>query len=75
MPFDLPDYTQWNVGLPVTYKVFTFDVRYYDTDLSRQNCFLLTSDPSGVATGQSKWCDATVVGKFSFDLTLKNNIK
>ena len=35
----------------VTYKVFTFDVRYYDTDLSRQQCFLLTGDPSGVATG------------------------
>jgi hypothetical protein len=74
-PFDLPDYTQWNVGLAVTYKVFTFDVRYYDTDLSQNQCFLLTSDVSGVATGQSKWCDATVVAKLSFDLTLNNNIK
>ena len=74
-PFDLPDYTHWNLGLAVTYKVFTFDVRYYDTDLSRNQCFLLTSDPSGVATGTSKWCDATVIAKLSFDMTLNNNIK
>src|SRR4029077_15311211 len=67
-PFDLPDYTYWNIGAAVTYKIFTFDLRYHDTDLSKQNCFLLTSDPSGVATGQSKWCGATVIGKFSFDL-------
>ena len=25
VPFDLPDYTQWNVGLAITYKIFTFD--------------------------------------------------
>jgi uncharacterized protein (TIGR02001 family) len=75
VPFDLPDYTQWNIGFAVTYKIFTFDLRYYDTDLSRQNCFLLTSDPSGVATGQSKWCDATVIAKFSFDLTAMTNLK
>jgi uncharacterized protein (TIGR02001 family) len=74
-PFDLPDYTQWNIGVAVTYKIFTFDLRYYDTDLSKQNCFLLTSDPSGVATGQSKWCDATVIAKFSFDLTAMTNLK
>ena len=70
VPFDLPDYTTWNVGAGATYKVFTFDVRYYDTDLTRTNCFLLTGDPSGVATGESKWCSATVIAKASFDLTL-----
>jgi hypothetical protein len=74
-PFDLPDYTYWNIGAGFTYKIFTFDIRYHDTDLSRQQCFLLTSDPGGVATGQSKWCDATVVGKFSFDLTAMTNLK
>ncbi len=40
----LPDYTTRNVGLAFTYKVFTFDVRYYDTDLSRGNCNVLTGD-------------------------------
>jgi len=59
----------------VTYKVFTFDLRYHDTDLSQQACFLLTSDPGGVANGQSKWCGATVIGKFSFDLTAMTNLK
>ena len=38
--FDLPDYTQWNVGFAITYKVLTFDVRYYDTDLSPSQCFI-----------------------------------
>jgi hypothetical protein len=74
-PFDLPDYTTWNVGIGATYKVFTVDVRYYDTDLSKTNCELLTGDPSGFASGTSKWCSATVIGKVSFDLTLNSNIK
>jgi hypothetical protein len=77
LAFDLPDYTTWNIGVGATYKVFTFDVRYYDTDLSPANCFALTSDPSGVTNGTatSKWCGATVIGKLSFDLTLNSNIK
>jgi uncharacterized protein Gcw-chp len=77
LAFDLPDYTTWNIGIGATYKVFTFDVRYYDTDLSPANCFALTSDPSGITSGSgtSKWCGATVIGKVSFDLTLNNNIK
>jgi hypothetical protein len=29
-----------------------------------------TSDPRGVPSGQSNWCDATVIGKLSFDITL-----
>ena len=73
--FDLPDYTTWNVGFGVTYKVFTFDLRYYDTDLSKTNCFLLTSDPSGVATATSNWCGAAVIAKASFDLTAMSNLK
>jgi uncharacterized protein (TIGR02001 family) len=74
-PFDLPDYTTWNFGVGATYKVLTLDVRYYDTDLSRAQCFLLTGDPSGVASGSSKWCDATVIGKLSVDLTALTNLK
>jgi len=75
--FDLPDYTQWNVGFAVTYKVLTFDLRYYDTDLSRAQCFIVGGDPRGVTSGTntSKWCDATVIAKLSFDMTLNNNIK
>jgi hypothetical protein len=75
-PFvDLPDYTYWNVGVGVTYKIFTFDLRYHDTDLSDAQCFVLTGDPAGVATGRTNWCGATVIGKFSFDLTALTNLK
>jgi uncharacterized protein (TIGR02001 family) len=76
-PFDLPDYTYWNVGVGVSYKVVTFDLRYHDTDLSTAQCFVLTGDPRGVTNGlgTSRWCGASVIGKLSFDLTLNNNIK
>jgi uncharacterized protein (TIGR02001 family) len=74
-PFDLPDYWTWNVGLSFTYKVFTVDVRYYDTDLTKQNCALLTSDPASIPGGKSNWCSGTVIGKFSADLTAMTNLK
>ena len=73
--FDLPDYTYWNIGAAITYKIFTFDLRYHDTDLNRNQCFLLTSDPGGVISAQSKWCGASVIAKFSFDLTAMTNLK
>jgi uncharacterized protein (TIGR02001 family) len=77
---NLPDYTTWNVGVAFTYKVFTLDLRYYDTDLSRANCNVLTGDhtasfnpgnisalnPDGLG---SSWCGAAFVAKLSADLT------
>lgn len=83
---DLPDYTEWDLGVTFTYKVFSLDFRYYDTDLSRANCNVLTSDftatfspgnitstnPSGLG---SDWCGATFVVKASFDLTAETNLK
>jgi len=87
----LPDYWTWNVGLAFTYKVFTLDVRYYDTDLSKANCNVLTADPGaalssgfitplnpgpgGGVAAGSKWCNGTVVAAFKADLTLNTNIK
>jgi hypothetical protein len=75
-----PDYTTWNIGLAFTYKVFTLDLRYYDTDLSKANCNVLTGDhtasfdptaasatnPDGLV---SRWCGAAFIAKFSADLT------
>jgi len=75
------DYLTWNVGLAFTWKVFTLDLRYYDTDLSKADCNVYTSDhtatfgagnvtatnPGGLG---SKWCDARFVAKLSFDMTL-----
>ncbi len=82
----LPEYNTWNVGLSFTYKVFTLDFRYVDTDLSKSNCNVLTGDqgasysagnitainPSGLG---SNWCGSTFVAKLSFDLTANTNLK
>jgi len=75
----LPDYWTWNVGWAGTWKVFTLDVRYYDTDLSKVSCNTLTGDP-GATIGAgglagSKWCGSTVIAKFSADLTAMTNLK
>ncbi len=83
---ELPEYNTWNVGVSFTYKVFTLDFRYVDTDLSRSNCNVLTGDqgasfgvgnittinPSGLG---SNWCGSTFVAKLSFDLTANTNLK
>src|SRR6201996_3894403 len=43
------DYNTWNIGIGFTYKVFTLDLRYSDTDLSKGDCnaFTSTFDGSG----------------------------
>jgi uncharacterized protein (TIGR02001 family) len=77
----LPSYTTWNVGLGFTWKVFTLDLRYTDTDLSKSDCFILTGDPGAGLGGttsvlnptpalQSNWCGSTFIAKLSADLTL-----
>jgi hypothetical protein len=75
------DYATWNVGLGFTWKVFTLDLRYSGTDLSKADCNVYTSDhtatfsPANVTATNpggmgSKWCDARFVAKLSFDMTL-----
>jgi uncharacterized protein (TIGR02001 family) len=79
------DYDTWNIGIGFTYKVFTLDLRYSDTDLSKGNCNAFTSafnatgttsvtpiNPGGVG---SNWCGATGIAKLSFDLTAMTNLK
>lgn len=79
--WDLPSYMTWNVGLGLTYKAMTVDLRYYDTNLSKEECNVLTADPGATFGGtpiaitnpaglQSKWCGAAFIGKLSFDTTL-----
>jgi uncharacterized protein (TIGR02001 family) len=70
----LPDYNTWNLGVGFTYKVFTLDLRYYDTDLSKQNCQILTSDQTSNGL-ESTWCGPSFVAKLSFDLTLGSSLK
>lgn len=71
---NLPDYTYWNAGLSYTWKNVTADLRYHDTDLSKNDCFVLTADPRGITTGtgRSKWCGAAFVATLSFDITASN---
>jgi hypothetical protein len=80
------DYDTWNIGIGFTYKVFTLDLRYSDSDLSKANCNAFTSafngsfstsningiNPSGVG---SNWCGAAGIAKLSADLTAMTNLK
>ena len=82
VPADLPDYTTWNAGIGFTWKVFTLDLRYFDTNLTKSNCNILTGDPGAIPGGtastlngaglQSSWCGSTFIAKLSADLTLAN---
>jgi uncharacterized protein (TIGR02001 family) len=81
-PLGIPyaDYTTWNVGIGFTCKVFTLDLRYSGTNLSKGECNAFTSDftagpgvdfAGGINTGVvSNWCDDRFVAKLSFDTTL-----
>jgi hypothetical protein len=68
--FALPAYYNWNAGLTFKRKIFSLDLRYYDTNLSKENCFVFTGDPNASPGGQvnpvtnpegltSGWCSAT----------------
>jgi Bacterial protein of unknown function (Gcw_chp) len=86
-----PSYNTWNIGVGFTYKVFTLDVRYSDTNLSKASCNAFTSDHTttnaspafvtainpgnGVAAYGSNWCGATGIVKLSADLTAMTNLK
>jgi uncharacterized protein (TIGR02001 family) len=77
--FPFPAYANWNAGVTFTRNRFHLDLRYYDTNLSRENCFVFTGDPNARPGGRadpltnpegltSGWCSATVVAKFWFTL-------
>jgi uncharacterized protein (TIGR02001 family) len=85
------DYNTWNIGVGFTYKVFTLDLRYSDTNLSKGDCNAFTSDFSArgnitLASGTnitainptgvgSNWCGAAGIVKLSADLTAMTNLK
>jgi hypothetical protein len=63
-----PSYTNWNAGLAFTWKQFTLDLRYSDTD--RHDC-----DVPVVAMDHAEnRCGASFIAKLGFDLT-KANLK
>src|SRR6185436_16138390 len=71
----IPSYSTWNAGIAFTYKVFTLDLRYSDTDLG--NGF---NTVAGTPTGGScaafwnggpstaGWCRGAIAAKLSFDV-------
>ena len=60
----LPSYWNWDAGLAFTWKIFTLDLRYYQTNLTKAQCNTFTSDQTAVA-GMSNWCGADFVAKLS----------
>jgi hypothetical protein len=86
-----PSYNTWNIGLGFTYKVFTLDLRYSDTNLSKSACNAFTSDFSTTSASRSfvtainpgtgttalgsNWCGAAGIVKLSADLTAMTNLK
>jgi uncharacterized protein (TIGR02001 family) len=79
------DYNTWNIGIGFTYKVFTLDLRYSDTDLNKGDCNAFTSAFNATGTTNvtpinpggagSNWCGAAGIAKLSFDLTAMTNLK
>jgi Bacterial protein of unknown function (Gcw_chp) len=77
-------YTNWDVGVAFTWKQFTLDLRYFDTDLSKGDCNAFTGDHTATGFSNvtainpggagSNWCGATFIAKLSVDLT-KDNLK
>ena len=77
--FELPAYLNWQAGVTFTRGNFNVDLRYYDTNLSPENCFVFTGDPNAQPGGRvdpitnpdglvSRWCSATFVAKVWFAL-------
>jgi uncharacterized protein (TIGR02001 family) len=75
--FPLPAYLNWQAGVTFTHKALNLDLRYYDTNLSKENCFVFTGDPNARPGGRanpitnpdglvSNWCGATFVAKVWF---------
>jgi uncharacterized protein (TIGR02001 family) len=69
--YSLPDYTYWNAGVNYTYKIATLDLRYHDTSLNKNKCYLITGTTVSGGTS-SKYCGAAFVATLSFALTSKD---
>ena len=51
-----------------TYKIFNLDLRYYDTNLSKENCFVLTGDPNARPGGTSNLSRSQSVATLELDV-------
>jgi uncharacterized protein (TIGR02001 family) len=55
-------YTHWDAGATAAYGNFSLDVRYSDTNISRDQCEELNEDES------VHWCGATVLVSLTYDI-------
>ena len=81
MAYHYTSYWNWDAGFGLTYKAFTLDLRYYDTNLNKAECNAFTS-ASNSSLGQgyyafripdglgSNWCSAAYIAKLSFAANL-----
>jgi uncharacterized protein (TIGR02001 family) len=66
----MPSYQTWNLGGGFTWKAFTLDLRWSDTDLNKG----AAGSANACATfwaggpGTQGWCNSTFAAKLSFDL-------
>jgi uncharacterized protein (TIGR02001 family) len=66
--FSIPSYSTWNAGVAFTYKVFTLDLRYSDTSLSKTGCIEFWNADPAVSTGVGNYCRPNFAAKLSFDV-------
>jgi len=75
----LPAYLNWQAGVTFTRKMLNLDLRYHDTNLTKENCFVFTGDPNAQPGGRpnsltnpegltSRWCNSAFVAKLWFAL-------
>ncbi len=73
----LPAYTHWRLGVAFNYAEFSFDLSYHDTNLSKEDCFVLTGDGGGGTRRfgsnpgglQSGLCSRALVGTLSVEFS------
>ena len=61
--YPLPAYLNWSAGIRFTRGKLNLDLRYHDTNLSGENCYVLTGDPNAAPGGrpnQQPWTRAFV---------------
>ncbi len=79
-PFKYPSYWSWNAGVSYAWNNVTADLRYYGSNLSSTQCYVVSSDPGGnvvggVATGRSNWCGQRIMASLSVDFTYQKDWK
>lgn len=63
----IPSYNYWNAGFGWTWKMFTLDFRYHDTDMNKNDCANVWNGGSGSTRST---CGPAYIAKLSFDTTV-----